>query len=242
MVNCGRPRHLAALRKAVRSLRDYYENTLSTINDPLNPSPPQAPYPYVTSFLSLKDSTKEKFSYLSQLNSDKLVFFGELETGKRICVKFTQQYSATAHTFCASRGFAPTLHGFESLPGSWYMAVMDAIDDEYEELCEPLRTPEVLRGIREKITQLHQAHHVHGDIRDANIMVRKDGKPGFMLVDFDWAGEIGKVRYPMNVNTSEKLWRPEGARDGELITADHDMQMLEYILSLYTPLPELENI
>jgi len=31
-------------------------------------------------------------------------------------------------------------------------------------------------------------------------MVRKDGGKGFMLVDFDWARVIGRVRYPANVN------------------------------------------
>jgi tRNA A-37 threonylcarbamoyl transferase component Bud32 len=42
---------------------------------------------------------------------------------------------------------------------------------------------------------LHQAGYVQGDIRDANIMVRKDGSLGFMLIDFDWAGEIiGKLK------------------------------------------------
>ena len=32
---------------------------------------------------------------------------------------------------------------------------------------------------------LHQANVVHGDVRDANVMVMKDGKLGFMLVYFD---------------------------------------------------------
>jgi hypothetical protein len=71
---------------------------------------------------------------------------------------------------------------------------------------------------------------VHGDIRDTNVMVRKDGEMGFMLVDFDWAGEIGVVRYPMNVNRAENLWRPDGASDGNVITAHHDIQMLEKML------------
>jgi serine/threonine protein kinase len=111
---------------------------------------------------------------------------------------------------------------------------MDAIDEDYEELSQRPDALPIADEIKAKIISLHQAGFVHGDIRDTNIMVRKDGKAGFMLVDFDWAGEIGVVRYPMNVNRGPDLWRPEGALDGELITADDDMQMLENML---TPRP-----
>jgi hypothetical protein len=59
--------------------------------------------------------------------------------------------------------------------------------------------------IRAGWVELHQAHFVHSDVRDVNMMVRKDGKPGFMLVDFDWAEVIDKVRYPANVNLNLKV-------------------------------------
>jgi hypothetical protein len=48
-----------------------------------------------------------------------------------------------------------------------------------------------------------------------------------MLFDFEWSGEIGKVRYPMNVGRGPGLERPAGVIDGELILADHDMDMLQ---------------
>ena len=57
-------------------------------------------------------------------------------------------------------------------------------------------------------------------------MVKKDGNKGFKLVDFDWSGRIGEVRYPMNVYRGQRLWRPHGAEDGKLIKADHDIDML----------------
>ena len=46
-----------------------------------------------------------------------------------------------------------------------------------------------------------------------------------MLVDFDWAGKEGEVHYPMNVNRSD-IKRPDGARDGQLIKKEHDLEML----------------
>ena len=78
-----------------------------------------------------------------------------------------------------------------------------------------------------KLAYLHQENYVHGDVRDTNIMVKKDGVQGFKLVDFDWSGRIGQVRYPMNVYRGQRLWRPLDAMDGQLIKAEHDIKMLK---------------
>ena len=47
---------------------------------------------------------------------------------------------------------------------------------------------------------INRVMYVHGNLRDTNLMVRKNGVPEMMPFDFDWVGEIGKVRYPVNVN------------------------------------------
>ena len=47
-------------------------------------------------------------------------------------------------------------------------------------------TNELHELVLKKTTLLHQAGYVHGDLCNTNLMVRKDGQPGFMLVDFDW--------------------------------------------------------
>ena len=60
--------------------------------------------------------------------------------------------------------------------------------------------------------------------------MKKNGSPGIMLVDFDWAGVIGEVRYPMNVNNVD-IKRPDGAHDNELVVAQHDMLMIDLCLS-----------
>lgn len=52
-----------------------------------------------------------------------------------------------------------------------------------------------------------------------------------MFVDFDWAGKIGEVRYPLNVY--RKIWLPPGVSDGALIKVQHDMDMLELIISSF---------
>ena len=213
-------RHFGALKKAVFSLSQCYNQ-----KSPGNlHSLPDARYPFKSSFTALHTSTECRFEYLSPI-SGKLVFLAKTENNEKVCVKFARQYSMEAHSICASMGFAPALKGFERVAGGWYMIVMDAITDEFGHVDKP--SASLYKPIQEKVVALHQQGYVHGDLRDTNLMVRKNGAPEMMLFDFDWAGEIGKVRYPINVNRGPHLKRPDGAYDGELITAEHDMEMLD---------------
>ncbi len=125
-------------------------------------------------------------------------------------------------------GIAPKLRGFEDIGAGWKTVIMDALDEEYKPFDKNILPADTGERIGERLVELHQANFVHGDVRDANIMVRKDGKPGFMLVDFDWSGIIGEVRYPININKVD-LWRPDDVSDGLLIKSDHDMAMLDRI-------------
>lgn len=112
------------------------------------------------------------------------------------------------------------LRGFDYLDGGWNMVVMDVVSNDFSEF--GYQTPALFGQMADRLVRLHQAH---GDVRDVNIMVMQDGS-GFMLLDFDWAGKIGEAKYPMNVYAGPDLWRPEGACDGELIKAEHDLQMM----------------
>jgi serine/threonine protein kinase len=128
-------------------------------------------------------------------------------------------------------GFAPGLRGFTNIGGGWFMVVMDFIDDGYQLLDDSPVMDSFVSEVREKVISLHQAGYVHGDIRTTNIMVKKSRQPGIFLIDFDWAGVIGEVRYPMNVNV-EDIRRPDGAIDNELILAEHDIAMVDFIVTL----------
>jgi hypothetical protein len=212
-------RHLGALKKTIQSLEDYYKNELPRINDRGNDSPPQAHFPYIVSFMPTEGYAPQSFTYKSQPDESKLLFIGELGTNKqgkskRICIKFTQQYCEEVHVFCASKGFAPALHGVNRLAGGWYMVVMDAIDKDYEQFTR--KHYPAIDEIRASLITLHQAGYVHGDVRDTNVMVQKNGSDVIQLVDFDWAGKIGEVKYPVNVNRTDVV-RPEGALDGRFI-------------------------
>ncbi|KAG2065397.1 hypothetical protein BDR04DRAFT_1108553 [Suillus decipiens] len=231
-------RHMAAFRKAVRSLKGYYE-TLPPESELTNMLSHPIPFPYPTSFTSLDDSSETCFKYTGQLNEDgaskRLIFFGIL-TGRpaedAICIKFVQHYSRDVHLHFASSGLAPRLRGFEELPGGWYMVVMDKLVgyDVLADLPNSERLPRsAFEPIRERLKKLHAENLIHGDLRDTNILVKKDDRTKFMIIDFDWAGAENIVRYPPYVNYTN-IKRPSDARDGLLIKAAHDDAMLDIIM------------
>ncbi|KAG1860902.1 hypothetical protein F4604DRAFT_1957637 [Suillus subluteus] len=227
-------RHVGALRKALRSLSECYERMSSNITSP-SPDPhlkfldsefpdPRFPYPY--SYTCVETSLTCHFTYCHQMDTTRLLFSAKTTDAKMLCIKFVHHYSKEVHQRCASGGFAPVLYGFEHLPGGWYMVVMEFITDDYcclGELFDPSPHHDALAA---ELQSLHEEGYVHGDIRDTNVMVKKDHSPGFKLVDFDWSGKIGEIRYPINVYRGKRLWRPAGAEDGQLILAEHDIQML----------------
>ncbi|KAF8325651.1 uncharacterized protein EI90DRAFT_2931653, partial [Cantharellus anzutake] len=215
-------RFLGATRKAIFALNHYYKSELPqiTVNPTVN-------FLYPTDFISLDSGENCAFEYLSWLDHKRLLFSGTAGD-KKIFIKFTHRYSKDAHLKCVALKCAPALEGFQDIPGGWHMVVMGLIGDDYHELrCSDMKAS-FKSEIERKVTDLHQNEFVHGDIRTTNIMVRKDGKPGILLVNFDWAGKIGEVRYPMNVNDVE-IKRPEGASDDQLIKAEHDIAMIGYM-------------
>jgi serine/threonine protein kinase len=234
-------RHLKALRQALPPLQTYYKDLLATGTSsarlPLHN--PMVPYP--CSFSS--SNFIRKFTYDTRGVGNNLVFFGQFQDADRqaICIKFTRQYCQQAHEHCASKGNAPRLHAVEEYPGGWHMIVMDDIREDYVSLYDLTNGEEMLYeaypGDRKLLSEdiavflldLHQEGWVHGDIRNSNIMVKKSSPcETFQLVDFDWSGRIGEARYPLDVNTTT-VKRPDAVAGGELIKAEHDIEMLEYI-------------
>ncbi|KAH8924552.1 hypothetical protein BT69DRAFT_1280429 [Atractiella rhizophila] len=158
-------RHLAAFRKTVNLLDQYYRD-VETDTTHLTARQPQL-YPYRTTFTPLEGGDPLNFDYISQPHDQKLVFLCNQSERSELCVKFARQYSKEAHLICASLGFAPKLRGFEELPGGWKMVVMDWLSEKEYIGLTMLTTPAstLLDTIERRLGELHQRSYVHGDVR-----------------------------------------------------------------------------
>lgn len=228
-------RCFGAAKMAISWLREYYERNIETLQD----QSPTFPHPHTYESLSQPpalhsfkyEEIKAASTYHATLQIDKLVFRGKCGNEK-IFIKFVRRYSKDAHMKCSELKFAPSLRALSKIPKGWYMVVMDYISDDYEELDDARLNlsnsthQSLVSEIREQVKSLHAAGFVHGDIRSTNVIVKKNGRGELLLIDFDWAGESNKVKYPMNINRNGIL-QPEGARDGALITPEHDMYMVD---------------
>ncbi|CDO74292.1 hypothetical protein BN946_scf184699.g1 [Trametes cinnabarina] len=92
----------------------------------------------------------------------------------------------------------------------------------------------MMEDVKTALEVLHAKRLVHGDIRRPNIIpVRRDPEnpveiiTGAMLVDFDWAGEEGKVYYPILLNPD--IGWAEGVEGGRAIKAEHDWEMWDML-------------
>ncbi|KAF8589611.1 hypothetical protein K439DRAFT_323734 [Ramaria rubella] len=118
----------------------------------------------------------------------------------------------------------------------WFMVVMEHMINclplsqvKRKKLFEISQLNTVHGMVSNLVDKFHNATFVHGDVRDTNILVPKDGPNLLRLVDFDWGGKVQEARYPPFVNNID-VWRPPGAFDGEL-TAEHDMEMVKQMFT-----------
>lgn len=85
---------------------------------------------------------------------------------------FCCSYSVAGHEALQSAGFAPRLLGCEKLPGRWLMVVTEPLlgacmFDQMDAMEKPKD------ALRAAVAALHNAGFVHGDLRDCNVLARK---------------------------------------------------------------------
>ncbi|KAH6911199.1 hypothetical protein BKA70DRAFT_1269690 [Coprinopsis sp. MPI-PUGE-AT-0042] len=143
------------------------------------------------------------------------------ENPREIVVKFVQRYCLELHRFCAERGHAPEIFGYEELPGGWIAIAMEYLEDS-----RPLNQPKFANSVMGLVREFHEAGYVHGDLRKYNILCTEDD---WWLIDFDWAGLGGEAQYHTSALTEELLKGREGRKDLK-ITFDDDMRILQRTL------------
>ena len=85
-------------------------------------------------------------------------------------------------------------------------------------------SPQVKKALEDVLCIMHGKGFVHGDLRPQNILVVNDT---IRILDFDWAGREGVVRYPNELNISCN-WHAD-VECGGLIAKEHDKYRIENI-------------
>ena len=230
-------RILWALKNALHRLRQYYAELTQPANVKMRF------YPLATKY---KDGARTvSFEYLDFLRGpgEACVTFLAREVdapARKVVVKFVERYGEAAHRHLAAAGLAPTLLYYGDIwlsgpeqqgCGTRKMVVMKYIEGKtaagYREIPNGVQAA-VRRAVQ--LLHTHTPPLVHGDIRLPNIIIA-DGAEGesledrIKIVDFDWAGTAGEVRYPFNL--SSKIRWPTGVADHALILPAHDIEMVD---------------
>ncbi|KAJ4453745.1 hypothetical protein PAPYR_11700 [Paratrimastix pyriformis] len=80
------------------------------------------------------------------------------------------------------------------------------------------------------VEELHAQGLAHGDLRGCNVGLARappTADPWLCVLDYDWAGPAGAVRYPPNIN-HEIRW-PKGALGEAPIQVEHDLHWLDLL-------------
>jgi len=134
----------------------------------------------------------------------------------------------------AKKGFTPKLYGYTEVEGAPTAYVMEYLDPcAWQTLHQFLKSDATavdrtqLQGALDGIIEMLESHnYVHGDLQSNNIMIRTDvidKSVDLRVIDFDWAGEAGRVYYSAERNR-EIQWPGEA---GGPIEQDHDSKMVD---------------
>jgi hypothetical protein len=224
--------------RAIRTLREYYHFLHPRDQrEPhtLLPNPtylPNSPLVGSLVFQNRVDFPRINSDGKSSSNYRRSIFLAEYDE-QPVLVKFCESYSEDAHRTLADLGLAPVLHFCSLVIGDIFMVVMDRVNsrDAYDEFRDRDLPSTVLNDVKLALERLHDAGLVYGDVRRPNIMVYKSQEKGEewrgLLIDFDWAGPVGKAKYPAMLNKSGDINWADGVAPGAEIKKEHDLDMFE---------------
>ena len=194
-------------------------------------------HPTTTAYFYQSWLEQENPLQLSRIWGDAMYFATLADTGEDVIVKITPRYSKKAHGLLAKAGLAPTLHFCELMVENLYMVVMGCAKGksiwQLVQEKETIPAALVLEQVEAAISCLHDANLVFGDLRDANVLYSSsdgsaEGK--ILLIDFDWADEDGKGRYPPTLNISNG-WA-EGVIPWGVMRKEHDLWQFDRLKKL----------
>ncbi|KZT22158.1 hypothetical protein NEOLEDRAFT_1150158 [Neolentinus lepideus HHB14362 ss-1] len=110
-------------------------------------------------------------------------------------------------------------------PSVWmWVVVMEYVKGR--EVEDTLTDPAHIESLWVAVKTSHANDFVFGDLRWVNVFTM-DSK--VILIDFDWCGKAGEVRYPSDISLNADMhWHPKVQR-GVLIEKEHDMHLFRVL-------------
>lgn len=229
-----------ALNKGLANLKSYY----GTVEAQSLRIAETRYFPSITTYPNGNECIR--FKYLSFLEDgpDCMTLRARTLTvpPRDVVVKFVDRYGERAHRLLADNGLAPELlycgspHLQDKDPSynSISMVVMEFVGGETLNKSEMSgEAAEVVQSeVERALKLLHRHGLVFGDLRAPNIMITTGNE--VKLIDFDWAGEEGRAKYPCLISP-EILW-PMGVALLASLEISHDLRMLEQTFLAPAPL------
>ncbi|KAF8322890.1 uncharacterized protein EI90DRAFT_3077246 [Cantharellus anzutake] len=214
-------------------IKSDIKDFLQVLRGPLNLWPhsmtiEMSRYPSVTEINVFPEQGLEKIEFILKSRFDNfehrhlyhatLVSSNPLD--KAIFVKFSQTYFKDLHAFCASKGLAPQILGFQQLHGGWYAVAMESINTKDHKHIKPSLpcAQEWKESICNLVNAFHDKNWVHGDLRPANFVFTNKR----MLLE-------GKAKFPHEPLIEELGVSNDKLRDRP-ITKEHDLECLSKVL------------
>ena len=238
-------RVLHALGNNLRKLKKYYEDL------PYKPGLGNAVnlrhfFPSVDTYYDSVHDTDVQFEYIRALEPEPacITFLAQTRSStdpKLVVMKFVECYGESVHRFLEKHNLAPQLFYFGRVSKSGApsyrslcMVVMEYLEGKTVAQLQDetsISKTELTTQLETIIKLLDADDFVFGDLRGPNVMILRGEK--VKLIDFDWAGKVGDVKYP-NFLSSNIKW-PPGAEGGKLIDPQHNFDMIPNVVNLLGP-------
>ncbi|RDX42407.1 hypothetical protein OH76DRAFT_104167 [Lentinus brumalis] len=161
----------------------------------------------------------------------------------RVVVKFVERYGEAAHRLLEREGFAPKLlycgkPYADTSPefSDMDMVVMEALPDDgvVDTQSIAVKPPaEARRKVRDAVNVLHRHGYVHGNVTWRTVYVARARRdPDVRLLNFDYAGKAGEVRYSLYLpQMPEDVKLPDDVAPMKLVTVGQDRYFLEKLFA-----------
>ena len=238
-------RVFGALSRCRADLKHYYDRVrnlnfprLSCLYPDPTPLDPSKVLPQLTYKQFLSRAGQPTSTLVDLGDATTAMYIATLsDTNEEVIVKFTARYNIAAHRLLSEAKLAPRLYFCDRVIGDLYMVVMERVDGKsiWQLQAEEIPLPAIIpKEVGKAVHLLHEHNIVFGDLRDPNILY-DESKNRVALVDFDWAGQDEKSRYPPTLNPSN-AWEEEVSPYSVMRKA-HDLWQVKRLVTLCTDHP-----